>query len=358
MRCTIVILFCCYNIFVFAQDKKQVAADQIQLAGAGSYFIETASLSARIKAYAYPFDSIIFKDIRFDTATVGVSNKLAFFSEKNKFRYVKFSDGLSGFLNELINDPSGTHNNANADQLTCYIKKFRITELDSAYELDFKKGRQVQIRSAVDAYYYYDNRMYPAFRTDTGFVQYFSENRTAYFIIDSLLRAFCVRAGKIDKQKLLQKKSYTRESVDSVYQQRFNIPILNTTAFKKGIYANAREFFRNEPSITEYEWKSDKVTNILYTKDEKGQWLVTRKDVFGFCDGTNIWFRVSNDFYPAFRRENTFEFIAPMLLKRMIRNQSSSVYTPGGGAISSIPTTKQYEDESVYEIDMETGEFY
>jgi hypothetical protein len=245
----------------------------------------------------------------------------------------------------------------------CYIKKFRITELDSTYEAKVKKQRQVQIISAVDVFYFHNDRMYPALRTDTTFLQLLSENKEAYFIIDSLLRSFVMRVSKIDTGRVLKRRSFVEKEVDSMCRQRFELPILQAPGLKKGVYTSKEEFLNNSPSITEYEWKPEKKVNILYTKDKNNQWNVTRKNIFGFCDGVNIWLSVQDSFYPAFRKGNTFEFIAPLLLKRLVNNQPSTVSMPIGGytyflTVNSKYTSMYYQDKSVYQIDMETGGFY
>jgi hypothetical protein len=363
MKCAIAALFCLYSFFIYAQDKKQISADSEVLAKASSFFINTEPLSQRAHPFSSPFDSIIFRDVRFDTTTIGATNKIAFISDNNKFHYIKLAGGLSGFLDSLFNNPEVLHSNSNADKLICYIKKFRITELDSTYETNTKRERQVQIRSAIEAFYFNNNKMYPAFRTDTTFLQLRSENKVSYFIIDSLFQHFTERLTQIDKNKILKRNSYSEEYIDSVYNQRFNLPILNTASFKKGVYTSAKEFFKNAPSITEYEWRPEKKVNLLYTKDENGQWLVTRKGIFGFCDGANIWLKIENSFYPAFRKESTFQFIAPLYLKRMVNNQSTTYPMSIGGTTFYTTTQSKYssmyyQDKSVYEIDMETAELY
>jgi hypothetical protein len=315
------------------------------------------------QVYDYPFDSIVFHDVRFDTTSVGITNKVGFFSDVNQSSYIKLQPNLPGFLNALLNNPQVAHHNASNDKLICYIKKFRLTELNSTYQVSAKKERQLQIRVAIEAFYFYDNKLYPAFKTDTSFLQSLSENKITYFIIDSLLNAFTKKAGKINKEKILKKKSYSAKSVDSIYRQRFNLPILSATRFKKGVYRSSKEFFNNAPSISEYEWKHEKKVNILYTKDGNNQFMVSKKEVFGFCDGKNIWLKVDNSFYPAFRRENTFECNAPLYLKRIVNNDPIPVMVPlsSGFVYITIPSkysSAYYKDISVYQLDMETAEFY
>ena len=321
------------------------------------------SLSMYDQHYDYPFDSIIFRDVRFDTTSVGTTNRIGFFSDVNQFSYIKLQPALPEFLNALLNNAQVVHHNANNDKLICYIKRFRLTELNSTYQVSAKKERQLQIRVAIEAFYFYDNKLYPAFRTDTSFLQPLSENKIAYFIIDSLLNDFTKKACKLNKEKILKKKSYSLKSVDSIYRQRFNLPILSAVKLKKGVYRSSKEFFNNAPSISEYEWKREKTVNILYTKDENNQFMVVQKDVFGFCDGKNIWFKADKSFYPAFRKENTFECNAPLYLKRVVSNVPISIMVPvsSGFIYITIPSkysSAYYKDISLYQLDMETAEFY
>ena len=315
------------------------------------------------QVYDYPFDSIIFHDVRFDTTSVGATNRMGFFSDVNQFSYIKLQPDLPGFLNTLINNSQVAHHNANNDKLVCYIKRFRLTELNSTYQVNAKKERQLQIRSAIEVFYFHDNKLYPAFRIDTSFLQPLSENKIAYFIIDSLLSAFTNKAGKINKEKILKKKSYFIKDVDSIYRQRFDLPILRAASFKRGVYRSSKEFFNNAPSISEYEWKREKKITILYTKDENNQFVISQKEAFGFCDGKNIWLKVDNSFYPAFRRENTFECNAPLYLKRMVNDNPIPILVPvsSGFVYIFIPSkysSAYHKDVSVYQLDMETAEFY
>ena len=70
MKWSMIILFCLCRLCICAQDKKQVTADSMQLAGALTYFIESESLPTHPQTYSYRFDSIIFKDLRFDTVEI------------------------------------------------------------------------------------------------------------------------------------------------------------------------------------------------------------------------------------------------------------------------------------------------
>jgi hypothetical protein len=358
----IIAISCCLCGFcATAQDKKQISADSTALANSATYYVDSSFSGSNISSYAYPFDSVIFHDVRYDTTTIGVTNKIAFLLDKNRFKCVTFSTGLASFLNTLLNTVKqpGNHNT----KLICYIKKFRITELDSTFEYNTKKSRQVQIKAALDAFYFHSNNLYPAFRVDTTFSQLLSENKNTYSIVDSLLMSFCAKALHIDTARIIKRKIYTQENIDSMYRQRFAMPILKTTIFKRGVYTSKEEFFNNAPSITEYEWKPGKKVNILYTTDENNQWNVTRKSIFGFCDGTYIWLRVEESFYPAFRRENSFEFIAPLLLKRLVNNKSSTTPMTIGKYTYYVSTASPYSsmyyrDKSIYQIDMETGGFY
>ncbi|HXL54955.1 MAG TPA: hypothetical protein VN958_01775, partial [Chitinophagaceae bacterium] len=140
-KSVIMILFCLCNFCICAQDKKQIAMDSTVLANAFTYFIEPDLSFRHIQGYPYPFDSIIFRDARFDTTSIGATNKIAFLSDKNKFSYVKFTMGLSGFLNSFLNSQKSSNSNFNGSKLICYIKKFRVTELDSTYEYNVKKQR-------------------------------------------------------------------------------------------------------------------------------------------------------------------------------------------------------------------------
>jgi len=359
----LLLLLC--SCHIYAQDLKQIAQDSSRLKSTETDYIDLVSNFQTTQKFNSPFESIVFKDVRFDTSSIGVTNKVPLLGDKNRFKYIHFWSGLAGSLNayfsKLLNLPDNTTNKT--DQLICYIKKFRVIEMDSTYEVNAKKERELRVKSVIESYYLHDSKMYPAFRIDTAISGRLAENKEGYFLIDTLLQSFTEKIHKIDTSKILHRNAYTQGDIVSRYQQRFDLPILNAQTFAKGVYVSRDEFFKNTPSIAEYEWKPDKKVNLLYTKDNNGQWNVTRKNIFGFCDGTNIWIVAQNSFYPAFRRENTFEIIAPLLLKRIVNNQPTTYTVPMGSytyfiTIPSKYNSIYYSDKSIYQMDMETGEFY
>jgi hypothetical protein len=77
---------------------------------------------------------------------------------------------------------------------------------------------------------------------------------------------------------------------------------------KKGIYKNYWEFLRNDPSITtdfltikiDQPFNTGDIEKINYIKIydiEKNKYKRLKEDVFGFCDGKNIYYQYYNNFY-------------------------------------------------------------
>jgi hypothetical protein len=64
----------------------------------------------------------------------------------------------------------------------------------------------------------------------------------------------------------------------------------------------------NNPSIADYEFRTDKKVSILYTKTSAGDWMPASK-AFGFCDGKIVWMNVSGSFYPLIRNGNAFQLL-------------------------------------------------
>jgi hypothetical protein len=307
----------------------------------------------------FPFDTIIVRDVRFDTSNIGATNSIDFLTKKSNFVFITFKSGLSAFLNDRLNRPAASQFDSLSERLLCYIRKFRMTEVDTSYLSSPKRFRQVQIRSAIDAFYYKQGRLYPAFKSDTIFLQSFPENKRRYHIIDSLILAFLEKARKIDKQAALNRRSFSEAYVDSMYRLRFNLPILTAKTLKPGVYTTVKEFLNNNPSIEEFQWKPDRDVNILYTRENNGNWVVTRREVFGFCDGKYMWFKVENSFFPAFQKGNAFVVIAPLYLKsKKTKGNTYTYITKEGPRTYGNVHVVDEKDKSVYQLDMDTGEFY
>lgn len=181
-----------------------------------------------------------------------------------------------------------------------------------------------------------------------------------------MLHSFAAKAALADTVKILKRNGYTIAELNKRYQQRFEKPILKTETFTKGVYKTSNEFISNNPSIKEYEFKKDKKATILYTKTANNEWSPART-AYGFCDGKTIWINVNNIFHPLIRQGNTFEFIADLKYARRLSDGGIFFYTglsPASIALTSLlyvaTTSHENHDSgrSVYQLNLETGEYY
>jgi hypothetical protein len=113
--------------------------------------------------------------------------------------------------------------------------------------------------------------------------------------------------AKINIEYVSNKKAFTDSFLQSnYYSNRFNLPILTDTFYRKGIYKNFEEFKKNEPSVTHFKIKKEKFESISLI-DEEGNYMNTMR-IFGFSDGKNCWIQHGNYCYPLIRMGNSFEF--------------------------------------------------
>ena len=94
--------------------------------------------------------------------------------------------------------------------------------------------------------------------------------------------------------------------------------------------------------------------------------MLPARNVFGFCDGNQIWINANGLFHPLIKQGNTFEFIADLNLynntvdRRKIYLMQGSAGVSVGLTLLSFSTSsmeKYYFGKSVYQMNLETGGF-
>jgi hypothetical protein len=86
--------------------------------------------------------------------------------------------------------------------------------------------------------------------------------------------------------------------VEKSNNNRFQVPVLNNTGFKRGVYLTFKEFKNNDPAYTDFTVQKSELTDELYTKDSTGKETLTR-NVWGYCDGVNIFMRSADNFFSS-----------------------------------------------------------
>ncbi len=110
------------------------------------------------------------------------------------------------------------------------------------------------------------------------------------------------------------------------------------------------------PSISSYELRKGSIGDILYIKEGDSEYPT--RDVWGFCDGKDIFINSGDKYSKLMRRENTFYFFG---IKGVVQKSKHIAMMSSGlnYAMNTGPKKTVYKlDLKYYQIDMETGEVY
>ncbi|MDQ6815597.1 MAG: hypothetical protein M3040_17850 [Bacteroidota bacterium] len=368
MKQLLPILFTLLVIRSHSQNRSTYLRDSTRINDSkkSSITLYTNELEASNVSSNFPFANIVVEDVRFDTSYVAVGNIKLLFGGKGSFQKINLTGGSANALSKYLNGRISHHFALTKPTLVCYLKNLRLTQEDSLN----KKTKEVEVHNAmifeIEGYLAKGEQFFPATRLDTIAVA-FTKKNNSFPLLEEVLDRFVSKVGLLDTGMVLRRSSYSAAQLDRRYQQRFEKQILTSRSLTKGVYTSSTEFINNNPSIQEYQFEKDKKATILYTRSNRHEWLPART-AFGFCDGHTIWINVHNIFHPLVRQGNTFEFIADINYANR-RTSGSGVYIPAAGSVASIgasalisAATTSYENydsgKSVYQIDMETGEFY
>ena len=281
------------------------------------------------------YDTIMFKDVRYDTSFIAIVYPLFHFSKTYNVK-LNLDNGFAKNVSNYFNYYYKTNNNNSHKELVCYIKKFSITLqydfLEHYNEGDLRDDILNLVNIEVECYYKSGDTLFPAARFDTAYAHHFPEiilNMSS--ILKELLKPLMNKIESINAESVIKRKSYTEEEITERYAKRFDIPILTTNIYKKGVYKNFNEFRNNTPSIDSFNISADKIkvsaanqrssyqeslfrriiqkrntAIFLYNKNNQ---LITPSEIFGYCDGSTLWIQHGAFYYPLVRISNAFEFM-------------------------------------------------
>lgn len=319
----------------FAQYDNTNKRDSIKIIDANySYHTLTAEKNERGDV-RLPYDTIVFKDVRYDTTFFAMDYPLFRISKTYNIKE-NFSGGFAKNITDYFNTYYATANKSEGEALICFIKKFAITLqydfLEHYNEGNLQDDIMNQVAIEVECYYKHGDTLFPAVRFDTAYTHHFPVpllNVPA--AIKDLLKPLMEKIEQADLERITKRKFYTQTEIIKRYNDRFNIPILTTGTYKKGVYKNFNEFKNNSPSIDSFTITIDKLkvngtgtklfdpTSLIYRAlqkrntaiflyDENNQ-LISPSNIFGFSDGETIWIQHGAFFYPLEKVGNSFEFM-------------------------------------------------
>jgi hypothetical protein len=263
--------------------------------------LKSSYLASPIGDSAFPlrnFSAIRFVDARFDSSSIG-------YTRNSRFGKLSTKEGLSNYLAKKF---STEKSNAKQPELLCIVQHFMISEADTVINKDYGKGQSFnRLFVKADVFVNIEEQYRAAFRFDTTITDLDHDDPTKGTVINIFTKAMAVRIDKIAIEKILTKKAYSLTEIKESIQEKFQVPILTDSIYRKGVYVDFKDFCNNNPTYKDYKVKTGKVMDDIYIKDADGTPYIATK-IFGFSDGKKIWIKYRNNFFLMHRNENTFHF--------------------------------------------------
>ena len=321
--------------FCSAQVDNANKKDSIKVLDAKYRFYDLTGSKARA-GVQLPYDSIEFRDVRYDTTFVMMTFPPLHVSRTYNVK-VNLDSGLAQNLTKYFNNYYSSVNNNGRKTLVCYIKKFSVTLQYELLEHFFNSGNLEddtanRVTTEIECYYKKDDVLFPAVRLDTSYLHHFPDIiLNAAKQIRGLFEPLMNKIEHVNLENVEKRKAYTEPEIVKRYADRFNIPILQTAAYKKGVYKTFTEFRNNAPSIDSFKvstdkmkvnesnrglfdpesllWKAFQTRNTAIFLYDKNNTLISPSEIFGYCDGKTIWIEHGAFFYPLGKIGNSFEFM-------------------------------------------------
>ena len=301
-----------------------------------------------------PFSYFEVIDERPDTTRIGVHGNLPMHSHEFDRQLVfpgSATQELGRYLNRHFTHPDAP------DTVLVVLRQLWLSDTDpylaatnpyrpASYS---ERTGNTHIRLKAEVYVCRDHHYLPLLRIDTlqatGNVTYNSvkctyvswEKDLALLLGDLTENAALAAASKESSGKWI-----TRDDIRRFNQSRFNIPIFNTPALTRGVYASFEEFRDNAPSIQDFEVKTDNGGLAIYLKSSDGGSYYTH-NAWGYCDGRQIFLMRGGLLQPLRKAGNSFCFYGT----------EPYDHAPVPGSFGG-----HNERHCLYIIDIDTGEIY
>ncbi len=302
-----------------------------------------------------PFSGVNIIDARFDTLSVGFNHPGALVP----YEELSFDQPLSAVIQNYI---TRSYNllpvTDSTSKLLIVLDKYWITSSivkDTSIAGSFQEGILIKANILAER----NGGYYPLYTVDTMYtkLQLNADNETALLEngIDKMLTRII---NKSQSELKISRRKLAYDDITAYVNDRFAIPILGTTLYKKGIYKTFQEFTNNNPSITNYEIVYKGRTDVLRGEEEGGPMHII-KNAWGFCDGTNLYICSSDNFFLLCQEGKSFEIngfksftyvtnLNVLMLMAPIRLIYIPIYFGGHLKDKKVPL----------QIDMETGELF
>lgn len=311
-----------------------------------------------------PIGGFVVRDIRNDTSYMGIRMNAEFKDQDKIFEKVNMEEGVATWMKRYINRTNRKKMIKGGPPLVCFIKQLRVVQVDSLNRVLNMHQIFSRMKMEVEGYLLVGNIYYPALRMDTLAVELTPNNRN-FSILGRMVTTFAAKVGKIDTEKIMKRKGYSKSELDERYAQRFNKPILTENVLQAGVYQSFIEFVKNKPSILAYDVTTENGEMELLIKNETGEW-VKERSTFGYCDGQTIWINVHRGFRPLIRLGFGFEFIESQdywhknVVKIVPRGSGINPTAIVGSLLlsSAFTYSSAIKDRMAYQLNMENGEVW
>lgn len=142
------------------------------------------------------------------------------------------------------------------------------------------------------------------------------------------------------------------------FKNHFNdIPILQDGQKNKGLYLTYQQFLNNTPSVADFKIEKEKFTDGLFVINSSGTYELIR-NVWGYCDGQNMYIKSGEKYFQLCRVNNTFYFYGAKNVNKSVHND------PGTASLFNLATnsdrkiTKYYISYYPFQLDIVDGNFY
>lgn len=301
-----------------SQPEQLYTTDSAAVHRAGTMLVYPRASTRDMPAGQLPCSGIDILDVRYDTTLTAIYGKSTFLrSQFVLSKKINLQDGLAAGIAGLFNTTYAPHFSPGEPRVVIYIKQWMVRRKEPLSEQYSGGTNLVQLRLEAEAFLQVNERYYPAFQLDTMITASLrvkdkeipQEITTGLF--NPAIALLQQALSRIGTALLTQKMSYTESQLkERYYTQRFNLPILNTTVYKRGIYRTIDEFRNNQPSITECLIRENKNGATQFT-DANGNDINPLK-VFGYCDGKRLWIQRGPYGSPLVKVGNGFEYFVQL----------------------------------------------
>ena len=258
-----------------------------------------------------PFKKIIVLDKRFDTTKTGYTfDKLS-----NRHSKIILQKNWSEILNEYFRNNLDTNSQQN---LLIVIQTFwlqfgmpaevqRQKNINDVYKDDIDRGGS--IITELDVFVQSDSSFRAFFKID-GLIlslSVYSKNKIDNFFFlpfDSIAKK--INSLSIS-QSILNKRKIKLDEIHNVYNNRFQLPVLQQINPEKGVFLTFQDFKENKPRYKQFQLKKGDLTDEVYILNNGKEEVL--ENYWGFSDNSGLYIRLGANVFRAIRQQNTFELV-------------------------------------------------